>query len=134
MSTVQNKFDAVDYQKTLIDAGVEPSIAMAHLKGLTQALEQVVIVDKLDQVMERHEASMKLAMSEFSARVEAILANQNTKIEAGFANQNTKIEAGFANQNLAIANQNTKIEAQTKVFVGILALFLTIMTAVVKFL
>ena len=79
-------------------------------------------MDKLDQVMERHEASMKLAMSEFFARVEAILANQNTKIEAV-----------LANQNLSIANLNAKIEAQTKVFVGILALFLTIMTAVLKF-
>ena len=83
-------------------------------------------MDKLDQVMERHEASMKLAMSEMSNDFKLAMSEM-------YGDLNTKIEAGFANQNLAIANQNTKIEAQTKVFVGILALFLTIMTAVLKF-
>ena len=76
-------------------------------------------MDKLDQVMERHEASMKLAMSEMSNEFKLAMSEM-------YGDLNTKIEVGFA-------NQNTKIEAQTKVFVGILALFLTIMSAVLKF-
>ena len=103
---------------------------MAHLKGLTQALEQVVIVDKVDQVMERHEASMKLAMSEMSNEFKLAMSEMSNEFKLAmsemYGDLNTKIEVGFA-------NQNTKIEAQTKVFVGILALFLTIVTAVLKF-
>ena len=72
-------------------------------------------MDKLDQVMERHEASTKLAMSEMSNEFKLAMSEFSARMEA------------------VLANQNTKIEAQTKVFVGILALFLTIMTAVLKF-
>ena len=44
-----------------------------------------------------------------------------------------KLDQAVARIELAIANQNAKLEGQTKVFIGVMSLLLTLVTAIIKF-